>query len=88
MLKINGLTKKFQRNGVLFRAVNEIDLAVEQGDLVQIIGRSGSGKTTFLNLVTGLLKPELRLMRMWTHYYISGYKKFFPPEQTTKLSAA
>ena len=58
MLKINGLTKKFQRNGVLFRAVNEIDLAVEQGDLVQIIGRSGSGKTTFLNLVTGLLKPD------------------------------
>ena len=58
MLKINGLTKKFQRNGVLFRAVNEIDLTVEQGDLVQIIGRSGSGKTTFLNLVTGLLKPD------------------------------
>ena len=37
MLKINGLTKKFQRNGVLFRAVNEIDLTVEQGDLVQIM---------------------------------------------------
>ena len=58
MLKINGLTKRFERNGVLFPAVNKVGLVVGQGDLVQIIGRSGSGKTTFLNLVTGLLKPD------------------------------
>lgn len=58
MLKIEGLIKNFQRNGVLFPAVNKINLTVEQGDWVQIVGRSGSGKTTFLNLVTGLLKPD------------------------------
>lgn len=38
-------------------AVNELNLSVEQGDFVGIIGHTGSGKSTLVQLLNGLLKP-------------------------------
>lgn len=56
-LKINSLTKEYQRNGAAFRAVSEVNLTIEPGDFVSIIGRSGSGKSTLLNMISGLVTP-------------------------------
>lgn len=39
-------------------ALNDTNLCLDQGELVVIIGRSGCGKTTLLNLLAGLLKPS------------------------------
>ncbi len=47
------LTKEF--GGLV--AVNEVSLDFEKGSLKSIIGPNGSGKTTFFNLLTGVLKP-------------------------------
>lgn len=55
MLTIRGLTKNF---GGL-RAVNNLDLSVEAGEIVGLIGPNGSGKTTVFNLVTGLVRPTV-----------------------------
>lgn len=38
-------------------AVDDIDLAAEQGEFVAIVGPSGCGKTTVLNMLAGLLRP-------------------------------
>ena len=43
-----------QRNQVL----SGLNLTVEQGEFVSMIGRSGTGKSTILKLITGLLTPE------------------------------
>lgn len=57
MLSACSLVKEYFREGCAFRAVDDANLRVEKGDLVGIVGRSGSGKTTFLNMIAGLLKP-------------------------------
>ncbi len=54
LLEIEGLSKSF---GGL-KAVHDVDLVVNEGEIVGIIGPNGSGKTTVLNLVTGFLKPD------------------------------
>ena len=56
-LEAQKLVKEYKRRGVSFRAVDDIDFAVDTGDFVMIEGESGSGKTTFLNLLTGLAEP-------------------------------
>lgn len=56
-LEAKKLVKEYKRRGVSFRAVDDIDFAVDTGDFVMIEGESGSGKTTFLNLLTGLTEP-------------------------------
>ncbi|HBR01103.1 MAG TPA: ABC transporter ATP-binding protein [Ruminiclostridium sp.] len=50
VLKIEGLTKRF--GGLV--AVNELNINVEQGNICALIGPNGSGKTTVLNLITGI----------------------------------
>ena len=39
-------------------AADDLNIEVDSGELVGIVGANGSGKTTFLNLITGYLKPE------------------------------
>jgi len=52
LLETQGLSKAF---GGL-RAVNELDLRVELGEIVGMIGPNGSGKTTVFNLITGIYR--------------------------------
>lgn len=53
MLETKGLTKDFKG----LRAVSNLDLNVDAGEIVGIIGPNGAGKTTVFNLVTGFLQP-------------------------------
>lgn len=50
IVEINNITKRFGSNQVL----NGISLSVERGQVVAIIGRSGSGKSTMLRCINGL----------------------------------
>lgn len=53
-LKVQELYKSF--GGLM--AVRRLDMEVEQGEIVGLIGPNGSGKTTTMNLITGFLKPD------------------------------
>ncbi|MFB3896724.1 MAG: ABC transporter ATP-binding protein [bacterium] len=53
LLEIKGLTKHF--GGLA--AVENVDLVVNQGEIVSLIGPDGAGKTTFFNCLTGLYFP-------------------------------
>lgn len=54
LFEANNLTKEF---GGL-RALDNLDLEIDDGSLVGIIGPNGAGKTTFFNCVTGVLEPD------------------------------
>lgn len=58
MLKIKNLSHTYDIPNGKLNVLNKIDLNVEQGEFVIIMGESGSGKSTFINTVSTLLKPS------------------------------
>jgi urea transport system ATP-binding protein len=53
LLYLNGVTVSFDG----FKALNNLSLAVEDGEMRAIIGPNGAGKTTMMDVVTGLTRP-------------------------------
>lgn len=54
VLQINGLTKRY---GAI-TAVNNLSMAIESGNVYGILGPNGSGKTTTLGMVLGIIRPN------------------------------
>ena len=54
LLQASGLNKRF---GAVVAAV-DLDITVQAGERVSLIGSNGAGKTTFVNMITGYLKPD------------------------------
>lgn len=61
VVQAEGISRSFFRNGTgsnYFMAVKETDFSLEEGILTEIMGRSGSGKTTFASMLAGILLPS------------------------------
>ena len=61
MLELRNVTKKFNLTGAkedLRVALDHINLQIESGEFVTIIGGNGSGKSTTVNIITGVVKPD------------------------------
>lgn len=61
ILKAEKISKKYTRktkNSNFFYAVSETDFELPENSLIEICGRSGSGKSTFLNMMCGILTPS------------------------------
>lgn len=54
IIELKALSKNFGELKVL----ENIDFAIREGEIFAIIGTSGSGKSTFLNIISGLLKQD------------------------------
>jgi ABC-type nitrate/sulfonate/bicarbonate transport system ATPase subunit len=58
MIEIAGLSKRFGRRGDAVEVLQSIGLTIAQNEFVSLVGRSGCGKTTLLNIVAGLEQPS------------------------------
>ncbi len=58
MIELKGLSKTYTVSGKSIKALLPLDLTVQQGEFVSIVGHSGSGKSTFLSLVGGIARPD------------------------------
>jgi len=57
VIDVQNLTRVFHESVVPVRAVDQLDLQVDESEFTAIVGPSGSGKTTLLNMIGGLDKP-------------------------------
>jgi putative ABC transport system ATP-binding protein len=57
LLSVRELTKTYEMGDINVHALRGVDLDVKEGEFIAIMGASGSGKTTFMNLVGCLDKP-------------------------------
>lgn len=64
ILEINAASKGFGRGSSRSEVVRDLNLSVEEGDFVSIIGYSGTGKSTLINLIAGLLKTDTGSVKM------------------------
>lgn len=58
ILEVKKLVKTYGKGDSLVKAVDGVDLDVEEGEFVAIIGASGSGKSTLLHMIGGVDRPD------------------------------
>jgi len=58
-ISISSVTKRFQSGDSFVTALDDVNLAVQEKDIVTLVGASGCGKSTLLNLIAGFETPTV-----------------------------
>lgn len=58
LIELKGIQKEFKTDAGPFLALKGIDLKIKKGEFVGVIGKSGSGKSTMINMITGIDRPS------------------------------
>jgi len=92
VLKSENLTKSYNRRIV----VKGVDIEVDSGEIVGLLGRNGAGKTTIFQMVAGLIKPsrgsifldEKNISRYSSHLRAMAGITYLPQESSVFLKAS
>lgn len=58
LIEIDGITKHYRQGATIVRALDGVSLTIETGEFVAIMGQSGSGKSTMMNIIGCLDRPS------------------------------
>ncbi|MFD2761552.1 ABC transporter ATP-binding protein [Lentibacillus juripiscarius] len=81
-IKLTNLAKSYRKH----KAVKDLNLEVQKGELFGFLGPNGAGKTTTIKMLTGLLEPtsgsaEIRGIDIWQHPIDAKKKIAYVPDQ-------
>jgi putative ABC transport system ATP-binding protein len=57
LIELAGVRKVYRTGKLEYPALRGVDLAIDDGDMVAIVGPSASGKSTIMNMITGIDQP-------------------------------
>ena len=63
-LELNNVHKGFGPAGARTEVLRDIELRIEEGEFVAIVGYSGAGKTTLISLIAGLIQPDMGKVKL------------------------
>src|SRR3954463_1921937 len=63
-LEIRDACKGYPTQNGYTHVLKNINLEIEEGDFVAIVGYSGAGKTTLISLLAGLIKPDFGMIKL------------------------
>ncbi|QDV41007.1 ABC transporter ATP-binding protein YtrE [Stieleria neptunia] len=58
LVELRGVTKRFRKGDETITPLDQVDLDIVAGEFVSLMGPSGTGKSTLLNLVSGIDRPD------------------------------
>ena len=58
LIHLENVTKEYSMGEISFKALKNLSLEIEAGKFVVMVGPSGTGKTTLLNLISGIDTPS------------------------------
>jgi putative ABC transport system ATP-binding protein len=64
VIELHGVSRVYQVGATAFRALDRVELSVGSGSFLAVVGRSGSGKSTMMNLIAGLDRPSSGTIRV------------------------
>ena len=64
LVEIANVTKQYHKGGETITPLNDVSMSVEAGEFVSLMGASGTGKSTLLNLVAGIDRPDRGQIRV------------------------
>lgn len=67
MIRLEGLSRHYRTGSDVVMALNAVDLEINRGEFVAIMGASGSGKSTMMNVIGLLDRPTAG------HYYFDNH---------------
>jgi putative ABC transport system ATP-binding protein len=67
VIEVRGLVHEYATGAETVRVLDDVDLVVERGDYVALVGPSGAGKTTLLSIIGGLERAQHGVVRVDGH---------------------